>query len=881
MSLERKKFSLGIRLKGSTSATTLEGELRLDPSALTFKAYVDGAERDIVTTNQVQVLENKTIGDSGDNTKKIAFDTSGATTAKTSTITSSHTDDRTITLPDANDTLVGRDTTDTLTNKTLTDPTIDEVSFTPSAAPAYEEGKLFYDNNSNSLSYYTDEADIKMDLGQELWVKARNSTGSTITNGQVVYISGSVGQIASIELADADSVSTSNVIGIATHDIENSSNGYVTTFGLVNNIDTSSFSEGDNLYLSETAGELTATAPVYPKLIVHVGIVINSHVSNGQILTNIYSEYNDIIASLVAADIAHINDAADAHAASAITNTPSGNLIATDVQGALDELQTDIDTRTVASGGSLTNGSLITPIRSDVKQDTEANLVTYALTAADGQLCFATDTKKMYQVIGNLLKSIGIGGTSFEINQAAHGFTLGQGVYHNGTLYLDAKADLESTLAMHVVVEIIDANNIVLADFGRVEAASHGYTVGQYYFQSEATAGLPTSTEPATGFSNPLFYVEDANTLQIKCLRPSTVGEELELDDLSNTNVPSPTDGQGLIYNDGTSKWEAKDIATQAEMDVHEADTSTHGVTTVAGISETQVLTNKDIDGGTASNTSRITLPKADKATLDALTRKEGTIVYDSTGNQGYLDDGTNLLTLGAGSIVRLTAVENMDIRTPVYISSIGEVGKLDSDSDSNMEFIGFTNEAATAAAEVEVLLSGVLDGFSSLTIGEFLYADPTTPGTITQTEPTQANTYLIKIGKAISATEIIINPDLAASAEFNREVVADITITNNESTPTAVTGVLFSGATYRSVILRYSIYRVTDSNEVTQTGQLRLTYKTNAASWAISDDFSGDNAGVTFSIDGTGQVLYVSTDLTGTSYSSSLKVNTVELFEI
>jgi len=44
------------------------------------------------------------------------------------------------------------------------------------------------------------------------------------------------------------------------------------------------------------------------------------------------------------ADIdAHIADAVGAHAASAISNTPSGNLAATDVQSALNELQTELD----------------------------------------------------------------------------------------------------------------------------------------------------------------------------------------------------------------------------------------------------------------------------------------------------------------------------------------------------------------------------------------------------------------------------------------------------------------------------------------------------------------------------------------------------------
>jgi microcystin-dependent protein len=49
----------------------------------------------------------------------------------------------------------------------------------------------------------------------------------------------------------------------------------------------------------------------------------------------------------------HINDGTDAHAASAVTNTPSGNLAATTVQAALNELQTDVDSR--ATSTALTN----------------------------------------------------------------------------------------------------------------------------------------------------------------------------------------------------------------------------------------------------------------------------------------------------------------------------------------------------------------------------------------------------------------------------------------------------------------------------------------------------------------------------------------------
>lgn len=51
----------------------------------------------------------------------------------------------------------------------------------------------------------------------------------------------------------------------------------------------------------------------------------------------------------------HVHDISDAHAASAIGNTPSGNLSSTTVQNALNELQSDIDTRVVASSAAITS----------------------------------------------------------------------------------------------------------------------------------------------------------------------------------------------------------------------------------------------------------------------------------------------------------------------------------------------------------------------------------------------------------------------------------------------------------------------------------------------------------------------------------------------
>lgn len=56
---------------------------------------------------------------------------------------------------------------------------------------------------------------------------------------------------------------------------------------------------------------------------------------------------------------------------------------------------------------SITGGSVITPTRLDMKQDTLANLLTYAASATNGQLVFATDAKATYVIKDNTLSAVG------------------------------------------------------------------------------------------------------------------------------------------------------------------------------------------------------------------------------------------------------------------------------------------------------------------------------------------------------------------------------------------------------------------------------------------------------------------------------------------
>jgi hypothetical protein len=104
------------------------------------------------------------------------------------------------------------------------------------------------------------------------------------------------------------------------------------------------------------------------------------------------------------------------------------------------------------------------------------------------------------------------------------------------------------------------------------------------------------------------------------------------------TNIPLSTGVTGLLplANGGTNQDNSSVVFPASG--------------TIPTLTSTSAFTNKDYDGGTASNTSRLTLPKAAKATLDALTRKEGTIVYGSDTDKVYYDDGAILNEVGSGA---------------------------------------------------------------------------------------------------------------------------------------------------------------------------------------------------------------------------------------
>lgn len=170
------------------------------------------------------------------------------------------------------------------------------IDFTPTATPATPtSGSRLYTRTGTSgidAMAYLNNLGIPIVIGRDVCFFAKNTSGTTITKGQAVYISSATSSALMVSPAKADSGMTKlPAVGLAAADIANNTFGMVMQAGHLQGIDTSASAipgatDGGAVFIdATTAGSLTATRPTHPAVAQMIGVIVNrSTAPNGSIL---------------------------------------------------------------------------------------------------------------------------------------------------------------------------------------------------------------------------------------------------------------------------------------------------------------------------------------------------------------------------------------------------------------------------------------------------------------------------------------------------------------------------------------------------------------------------------------------------------------------
>ncbi|AHX01178.1 putative tail protein [Nitrincola phage 1M3-16] len=167
--------------------------------------------------------------------------------------------------------------------------TFDHIAFDTTTTKEVTKGEFAWNDDEGTLDLGLNGGNVTLQLGQETVYRVTNNSGSLITDGMLVMAVGTVGASGRILVAPYDGTSPSKrIMGLATEDIPNGADGYVTHFGKVRGINTSMWTEGDILWASPAGnGALTNVKPEAPATKTLVAIVINSHHQVGTVLVRV------------------------------------------------------------------------------------------------------------------------------------------------------------------------------------------------------------------------------------------------------------------------------------------------------------------------------------------------------------------------------------------------------------------------------------------------------------------------------------------------------------------------------------------------------------------------------------------------------------------
>jgi len=432
-------LSIGGNAATATSATTA-GSVT---NSITFNNSGSGAASGTTFNgSSAQTISYNTVGASplAGSTSLVTLGTVTTGVWNATPITNSYLANSSITIGSTSISLGS--TASTLTSVTMATPTISSYeTYTATSAPTYNAGRLWYDSTVNSLAYYNDVTNNTLHIGEEIQLKVYNNTGSTINVGQPVYVTSTSSGFTypNVALAIANSLTTGNVIGLANQAIPTGTAGYVTTIGLIQGVNTGSYTVGDTLYLSPySAGYYQNTIPPTGYAI-KLGTVAYVSSTNGAIYVN--KSILSVQAGNIVGQVALANGGTNAN----LTAVAGGIVYSGTSALAISAAGTSGQVLTSSGTGAPTWS---TPTSyATVTDDTTTNSTRYPLFAnqTSGNLSteYTSSTKLQYNPSTGIFTATGFSGSGASLTSLTAGNlsgTIPSGVLGNSSLYIGTTA---------------------------------------------------------------------------------------------------------------------------------------------------------------------------------------------------------------------------------------------------------------------------------------------------------------------------------------------------------------------------------------------------------------------------------------------------------
>ena len=385
--------------------------------------------------------------------------------------------------------------------------------------------------------------------------------------------------------------------------------------------------------------------------------------------------------------------------------------------------------------------------------------------------------------------------------------------------------------------------------------------------------------------------------------------DSIALDGLEGEfKVDSTTGKIQTTLKDGANPSAAREIITSSQTQELTNKTVTSPVINT-GVSGTAI----DIDGTLAANSdTKLASQKAVKTYVDAQVASKdqaSEISYSNvisglvaTNVQTAIDEVEGRLQTAEGTLSGHIS-QLVDAHDASAISSIpsGNLIATDVQGALNELQIDVDTRATSSALTTHTGASSGVHGVTGSVVGTTDNQTLTTKiidadnNTISNLETDNLKAGVLNTSTSLSGASDTQIPSALAVKTYVDALPASIivsqtsfSIANNQSALANITGLVFNPALFRGVKIEYSIYRQTDTlgSARAQIGQLRFVYNTQEAKWLLSDDFAGQDSGVTFEVDDTsGQVKYTSSDLdpanSNPNYVGTLKYSLIKTFGV